>query len=478
MKAWRLAAAVTVALSGAIALSGAAGATAQGKWHGHGHGHAYTCDGSAGGVIPAGFYENIVVTGVCYMPSGHITIGHDLVVAPGALLDAVTPGDPSGTHVLPASVHIGGNVWVGKGAALLLGCSPNISCGAPNPGITFDEISGNVTAIGAQGVVLHSVAIGGDVKVIGGGGGTAGQTCASQMPTGPTNTALAPWSLDANLDFTPVYTDLEDSTVGGDYKVIGLNSCWLGSLRNWIGGDAKFVGNTFGDPDAMEIGNNLIWGDLGCWKNSPAPQFGEGAAPEIVKGWAGGQCSFDTVLQNPSAEGITAMGKTGVGISEHFVVSLHSLMKSKGTRTTTTVSSLPGYPITTSAGDSIGAVLSDFTLTGSGLTGTANYTGGPPGQAPGDAALTTKYASGWTHGVYYDACASCTFDGQTGLFSARYYVTQSPSGNASGFFLVTSSGTILPSSSNPVPPLATLVGWGTFSGTGSSLTLTEHLGFG
>ena len=474
MKAWRLAAAVSLALSGAIALSGAAGATEHGKWH---H-HAYTCDGSSGGVIPAGFYENILVTGVCYMPSGHITIGHDLVVAPGALLDAVAPGDPSATKVLPASVHIGGDVWVGKGAALLLGCSPNISCASPNPGITFDEIKGNVTAIGAQGVVLHSVAIGGDLKVIGGGGGTAGQTCESQLPTSPTNAALKPWSLDPNLDFTPIYTDLEDSTVGGDYKVIGLSTCWLGSLRNWIGDDVKFVGNTFGDPDAMEVGNNLIWGDLGCWKNSPAPQFGEGAAPNIVNGRGFGQCSFDTVLQNPSAEGIAAMHKTGVGVSEHFVVSLDSLEKYKGTHTSTFVSTIPGYPITTSAGDSIQAVLSSFTMTGSGLTGTATYTGGPPGQAPGDAALTTKYASGWTHGILYDACASCTFGGQTGAFSARYYVTQSPSGKSSGFFLITNSGVILPTSSSPVPPLTTLVGWGTFTGTGAALTLTEHLGFG
>jgi len=189
-----------------LASTGAAGAST------HDHHAAYTC---SGGNIPAGHYESVIVTGVCYTPSGNVWIEHSLIVKPGALLDAVTPGDPtSGTPVVPATVNVGGNVWVGKGGVLLLGCSPNIACGNP-PGISFDHIGGNLTAVGAQGVVLHSVSVEGNVLVWGGGGGAAADTCAAQTPGNPVNTGLEPWSLDASLYFTPVYTDIEDSSIGG-----------------------------------------------------------------------------------------------------------------------------------------------------------------------------------------------------------------------------------------------------------------------
>jgi hypothetical protein len=292
------------------------------------------------------------------------------------------------------------------------------------------------------------------------------------------NTALEPWSQDPALAFTPVYTDIEDGSIGGDLRVAGLSTCWLGTLRNWIGDDMTYAHNTFGDPDAMEIGNNVIWGDLGCWDNSPAPQFGEGAAPELVGHHASGQCSFDTVLQNPSAEGIAVQGKTGVGVTEHFAVPMHKLGTYTGTHTFTNVGTLPGYPVTTSSGDSIFAQLNSFTLTGSGLTGTATYTGGAPGQAPGEVVLGVTHTNGWSHFVAYDTCGSCSFDGQTGMVTLRAYGTIYPNGHEQGTFIITSSGTILPTSTSPVPGLATLTGWGTFSGTGATLTLVEHLGFG
>jgi hypothetical protein len=64
------------------------------------------------------------------------------------------------------------------------------------------------------------------------------------------------------------------------------------------------------------------------------------------------------------------------------------------------------------------------------------------------------------------------------MFSVRAYGTLYPNGHEQGIFLITSAGTILPTSSSPVPGLATLTGWGTFSGSGSTVTLVEHLGFG
>ncbi len=217
MKALRLVPVVLLALSGWLVGTGAASASPLSSHHG------YTC---SGGNVPAGSYGSMIITGICYMPAGNINIWGNLTVAPGALLDAVAPGDPTtGTPAVPATVSVGGNIVVGKGAVLLLGCSPNISCAPPNAGISFDSVRGSITAYGAQGVVLHSVAIDGNVSLLGGGGGAAAQTCNSQTP--PTDTVpipnLEPWSEDANLDFTPVYSDVEDVSIGGNYTVTNFD---------------------------------------------------------------------------------------------------------------------------------------------------------------------------------------------------------------------------------------------------------------
>ena len=344
---------------------------------------------------------------------------------------------------------------------------------------------GSIDAVGAQGVVIHSTSIGGNVTIQGGGGGAAAATCNAQPPPpAPPIANLKPWSEDPNLTFTPVYTDVEDASIGGNYNVSGLNSCWLGSLRNEIGGSTTFVANTFGDPDAMEVGNNVINGNFTCYQNSPAPQFGEGAAPDIVSGNGFGQCGFDVVLQNPAQEAIELQGlEPAVGVSEHFVVSTRSLGTYYGTHTSTPVASLgpPAspltYPVTTEAGDALIAEINNITFTGTGITGTANYTGGPPGQSPGEAFLATGYPNGSVSFVAYDTCPACSFDGQTGMVTLRAYGTISPSGALTGTFIITSSGAPLPPGT-PAPPLVTLTGYGSFSGTGSTVNLVEHLGFG
>ena len=128
MKVLRFVPVLILALSAALATSVAAGAaTSPGHRHpGHGnHGYSYNC---TGGNVPAGYYKSMIITGICYMPAGTIVIRGDLKVAPGALLDAVTPGDPTSGPLVPATVRIGGDVRVGVGAVLVLGCSPNISC--------------------------------------------------------------------------------------------------------------------------------------------------------------------------------------------------------------------------------------------------------------------------------------------------------------------------------------------------------------
>ncbi len=461
---------IVLMVSGLLMAPNVAGASPIGHFHGgnHGghHGHGpYVCSG--GNILP-GWYPSVVVTGVCYAPYGNVDIGGNLTVAPGALFDAVQAGDPTtGTAVLPATVDISGSAFVGQGAALLLGCSPNISCSTPPgpPGITFDTIGGSLFAFGAQGVVVHSASIGGSVVVRGGGGGAAADTCNAQVPGTPLVTNLEPWSEDPNLAYTPVYTDFEDDSIGGNLTVAGLDSCWLGSLRDQIGGSARFFNNSLGDPDALEIDNNVVHGDMGCANNTPAVQFGDsGSAPNLVGGRAFGECAFSVTAQNP-APGAGA----GAGIEEHLTVSLWGLSSSHGSISQTSAASLP--PVTTSAGDTINAELYNFTLAGSGLTGSGTYNSAMPPGASGEAVLSTTYPDGWTSFTAYLTC-DCSYGGQTGTISIRAYGTVSPHGTTDGTFLITSGGGTATGS------LSTLAGGGTFSSRGApagTLNLREHL---
>jgi len=239
-----------------------------------------------------------------------------------------------------------------------------------------------------------------------------------------------------------------------------VSSCWLGSLRNRIGGSAAFLGDKMGDPDAMEIGNNLINGSMVCFDNAPAPQFGDGAAPDLVGGHGIGQCGFDVVLPNP------APGAGGPGIGEHFAVSTRGLRTSFGSITSTNVGSLP--PVTTSSGDQIHADLFNFTLAGSGLTGSGTVDPGQPPGSTGEAVLSTVFPNGSSAFTAFLTC-HCSFGGQHGPVTVRAYGTTSPWGFTTGTFLVTSGG-------GPTPGvLSTLVGFGTFSGSGATLQLVEHL---
>jgi hypothetical protein len=459
----RLALGTAVALLGLVIVPVLVASTASAAplWNGGG---TYTC---TGGNIPPGTYESILVTGICYTPKGTIVVRENLTVAPRALLDAVTPGDPPGKHpVVPATVLIGGNVFVGKGAVLLLGCSPNISCSNP-PGISFDRIGGNLTGIGAQAVVVHSASIGGNFSLIGGGGGAAAATCNAQKPGSPTIKDLEPWSLDPNLDFTPVYSDNEDSSVGGSITVVNLTSCWLGTLRNQVAGNVTSIGNTMGDPDAMEILNNLIGGNVTCLKNSPAVQYGDsGAAPNLVGGHGYGECGFKALKPNPAAS--PGPPPVPAGPLEHISVSLRSLRTYFGKHVASHVASLP--PVTTTSGYTITANLNDFTLKGTGLTGSGKVNLKLLPAPSGDAVLSTVYPNGSSSFIAYDTC-TCRFHGKTGTVLLRFYGTTSPNGFTYGIFLVTSGG-----AANGA--LANLAGWGRFSSWGNwskTWRLVEYL---
>jgi len=440
LRALRLIPVVALALSSLAYGASAAGASAT---HDHHHGSGpYTC---AGGNIPAGSYWSIAVTGVCYMPAGNIFVKKDVTVAPGALLDAVTPGDPTATPLLPANVSIGGNVWVGAGAVLLLGCSPNIAC---PQAVGSDVVGGSVYAPGALAVVLHSTTVGGNVVYKGGGSGTGADVCAGTQH---------PWIDDPSLANgegpghpLPVYSDLEDSFIGGNVKVIGLNSCWLGTLRNQIAGNASFINNTMGDPDAMEVNNNLIQGNMTCTGNTPHVQFGEGGTASIVGGKGIAGCGFGVVLPNPAPAPI---------VHEHITISTSKLGSYWGERSQTS-----------DAETTFGTTVSGNTLLGG--SNVAAYSGSGLVGAVAGKTLATVRPNGWTTFTALDTC-TCSFDGKSGTVTIRAYGATSPHGFTFGTFLVVTG---------PITgdDLSTLAGWGTFHSEhhgSTDLIIKEHLGF-
>ena len=457
MKAFRFVPVLILALSGVLITAGAASAAAPAR---HRFGHSYNC---TGGDIAAGVYNSILVTGVCYMPAGTIIVRRDLTVAPGALLDAVTPGDPSATPLLPATLLVGGNVSVGRGAVLFLGCSPNVSC---PKAINYDRIGGSLTAFGALGVVVHSASIGRNVSLLGGGGGVVGGVATGVCDGDPAKGVPAPipplWASDPSLANgegpgmpLPVYSDVEDNSIGGNLSVIGLKSCWLGSIRNEVGGNVVFAGNTMGDPDAMEIDNNLVGRSMACFANVPAVQFGDGgAAPNIVRRFGLGQCGFHVTQPSPAPT-----ANEGPGVQEHIAVSARSLQTYFGAHVQTSTTS-----------QVVGTTASNTTLVDSSntdnLTGNDGLTG-----SVAEMVAATAYQNGSDSFTAYDTCA-CSFDGQTGTVSIRAYGKTSANGFTWGTFLVTSGG------SSVGGGLDSLAGWGTFSSWGEpagTLRLVEHL---
>jgi len=140
---------------------------------------------------------NVTISGACAVPVG----------------PAVVNGNLTGL--------INGDVKMGHGATLILGCLPSSSASTDDPsGSRAGSISGNLKADEPLGVIVHDSTIGGNVEEEGGGGGVS-------CPFIPPNTPLPAGSIFAALG-APVYRDYEDSSIGGDLKVTGLHSCWLG----------------------------------------------------------------------------------------------------------------------------------------------------------------------------------------------------------------------------------------------------------
>jgi hypothetical protein len=148
--------------------------------------------------------------------------------------------------------HVGGNVHVGRGATLVGGPTEDGGEeGGPPPPQTF-RVDGNLIATNPLGVVLHGSAINGNVVETGGGGGF---NC-------------DPSGVFAAFD-SPVFSVIgEGSHVGGNVTFTGLTSCWLGITHSRIDGNIHMLGNRLADPDAVEILDNDIGGNIVCRQNS------------------------------------------------------------------------------------------------------------------------------------------------------------------------------------------------------------------
>ena len=247
---------------------------------------------AAPAVLAGGTYTAVDVKGVCDISAGQVVVTGSVVVeAGGALVSAY--GLSNSVPGTMSDLTIYGDLTTATGASLILGCgSLHFSCfDEPNPGSptlnSATVVHGNLTAEGPLGFILHHVTVGGDLRTTGGGGGKA---CA------PSPVPNVFYAIPGNGGV--VYSDLEDSTVGGNLWVTGLTSCWFGALRDRINGSATFVDLTFMDNDSIEVLSNNVGGNMVCLNDAPALQFGDaGQVGNLVGGYGTGQCAFSRLVR-------------------------------------------------------------------------------------------------------------------------------------------------------------------------------------
>lgn len=226
----------------------------------------------------SGNYGNLRITGNRGVSNtGTLRVWGNLTIARGACLDAFSMGQ--------VSIH--GNVVVRPGATFALGCAPD-AVGPPPPpspctGITNDTVGGSIVAIDPWTMYLTADTVRGNVVSLGGGPGLT----------------LSPY----------VNFPIKDMAIGRNLIVLNWKGAWFGALRNRVSGNLivnNVTGITTGEfgPDSNEVNTNTVGGNLACFGNSPAIQFGDsGGAPNVVFGNALGQCGFGIYLPDQNYPG-------------------------------------------------------------------------------------------------------------------------------------------------------------------------------
>lgn len=290
----------------AIAGAGAAVAPAAGP---------FVCSGSfhAPGVLHGTYPDGVVVQGVCAVKAGKARVIGTVTVTKGSAL-----GASFGLH--HSSLTITGNLVVDRGGVALLGCkvNPNGS-GFPclddpnmkHPTLTsHSTVSGSIVEKAPLGVIVHNSSIGRNIKETGGGGGLS-----CNPPKSGIFAAVK----------SPVYSDYEDSSVGGNITISGMKSCWLGLARDKVRGSVTINRNTMADPDAIEVVLSQIKKNLSCAGNGhPAAASPPGTEPvwdsaetsmtpgviypripqpDAVGGTRSGQCTVATPITQGGASG-------------------------------------------------------------------------------------------------------------------------------------------------------------------------------
>jgi hypothetical protein len=211
----------------------------------------YTCAGGdfATGTfttIPSGSYASITIIGVCNVaPHAVINVVGNLNVAPGAVFDGQSA---------PFTLTVGHNVTAAAGSLLGLGCQPRnsigrfagVPCAADPTGHTTITIDGNVTATGANTVLLRQATVNGNVSLSGGGGDI-------------------PWSIKGN-------------TIGRNLAISNVTADWLGVQFNHIAGNATLTNITATDPGdpgrAVAVVENTVGRNLICMGLAPGVSGG------------------------------------------------------------------------------------------------------------------------------------------------------------------------------------------------------------
>ncbi len=253
----------------------ALGLTGSGAFAGGHEGGHETCSGTIAepGLI-AGSHGSVTVTGACAV-NGPLTINGDLTLADGAVFSGFGP-----------SVHVTGNVKVGRGAQFALGY--NRGEGVLGP----DVVDGNIVANQPLALYLGNSTVHGNVVSIGGG------------------------SSERFYNFP-----IKDNKIDGNLIIFGWTGGWWGAIANTVGknvivsfnrsvvhpADDATCQGTFpagcdaapgADEDSNEVQSRIgnpqhISGSLICFGNTPRAQVNplDGGAANIVDGKAIGECA-------------------------------------------------------------------------------------------------------------------------------------------------------------------------------------------
>ena len=229
---------------------------------------------------------NVWVRGVCLVDRGPVAVSRNIFILRHSSLIAAF-----GRH--HSRLAVGGSIIVHKGGTLVMGCLPRIfPCfDSRHPKHSrlhsSSEVQGNIIGLAALGIVVHASRIGHSVNQRGGGGGV---TC-------------VPQGIFKFLHNSPAYSDYEDSAIRGNLRIMHVHSCWLGVIRNFIGGSASINRNRMKDPDAMEVVSNIVLRNLICFRNHPKVQFGDSRGrPNRVGRHALFECSFHRLVPNPAGQ--------------------------------------------------------------------------------------------------------------------------------------------------------------------------------